>query len=246
VKIGQHLIGLDKVTSTNDYAADLLKRSAVIEGTVILAHEQTAGKGQGNNTWESENGKNLTFTVILHPTFLNPEHQFSLNKAISLAIIDYLDHILKNTAIKIKWPNDIYVDNKKLGGILINNIISGNNFETSIAGIGLNINQTVFNKNIPNPISLKQILKNDLNLQEQLKSLCKCLEYRYSTLKEKHFSTLDNGYKKSLLGYKEWRLYQTGVAQIEGQITGVDEFGRLQINTRENLLLTFSHGEIEV
>lgn len=245
MKIGQHLIELVKVTSTNDYTADLLKRSAVIEGTVILALEQTAGKGQGDNSWESEAGKNLTFSIILHPVFLLPEQQFYLNKVIPLAITDHLNRIIKSAPVQIKWPNDIYYDNKKLGGILINHLISGNILKTSVIGIGLNINQTIFNKSIPNAISLKQILNHELNLQEQLKSLCECFENRYNNLRGKHFSTLDDDYKKNLLGFSEWRIYRKGINKIEGQIMGVDESGRLEIQTKGGALLTFSHGEID-
>ena len=244
--IGAPIIELKQIPSTNDYAQELISKSEVSEGTIIIAHEQTAGKGQGDNTWESEPGKNLTFTVVLHPVFLLPEQQFYLNKAISLAIIDHLGTILKYKPVHIKWPNDIYYDDKKLGGILITNIISGNNFITSIAGIGLNINQTVFNKSIPNPESLKQILNQDFDIHEYLTTLCKTLDDRYNNLREKRFPVLDNDYKNCLLGYSEWRKYRAGKKEFEGQIRGVDEFGRLEIRTRAGELLAFSHGEIDI
>lgn len=242
--IGHPIIELEKVTSTNNYALNLISKSEVTEGTIVLTHEQTAGKGQGNNTWETEAGKNLTFSIILHPSFLLPDQQFYLNKAISLAITDYLSRIVINKPVHIKWPNDIYFGDKKLGGILIENVISGNIFQSSVIGIGLNINQENFSNAIPNPISLKQILNHELNLKEELQSLCNCLENRYITLRGKHFSALDVDYKNRLLGYSEWRIYRKGTEEIEGQITGVDEFGRLEIRTKDGELLTFSHGEI--
>lgn len=244
--IGSPVIELDVVSSTNQYAEELIKTSRPAEGTLILAHKQTAGKGQGDNTWESETGRNLTFTVILHPDFLLPEQQFLLNKAISLAITDHISILIKDKPVKIKWPNDIYLDNKKLGGILINNIINGNIFETAIAGIGLNINQVIFSKDIPNPVSLKQILGYDLDLKGQLTKLCNGLESRYESLLKKKFSILDNDYNSILLGYSEWRTYQAGKTEFEGRIKGVDEFGRIQIETREGKTHTYSHGELDI
>ncbi|HTX88402.1 MAG TPA: biotin--[acetyl-CoA-carboxylase] ligase, partial [Bacteroidales bacterium] len=119
------IIKLKTLTSTNDYAEQLLAKGEVEEGTVIWAEEQTAGKGQGANTWESEPGKNLTFSLILHPHFIHPSLQFMISKAVSLGVLEYAKTVLPGISCGLKWPNDICAGEKKLGGILIRHMISG-------------------------------------------------------------------------------------------------------------------------
>jgi BirA family biotin operon repressor/biotin-[acetyl-CoA-carboxylase] ligase len=125
------IIELDSIDSTNSFAERLIKEKEVQEGIIIWAHEQTAGKGQGENVWLSEPGKNLTLSMILYPRFLPVDRQFLLNKAISLGVIDFVHTLLPPESVKIKWPNDICQNYSKLGGILISNIITGNYFSTS-------------------------------------------------------------------------------------------------------------------
>ena len=127
--IGKHIIQLEKVPSTNDYALKLLSKSTPEEGTIISTNSQTMGKGLAGNGWESQAGKNLTISIILKPSFLNPSKQFYISKIIALAVHEFLSGQLKN--VRIKWPNDIYVNNDKIAGILIENSVIGNNFEYS-------------------------------------------------------------------------------------------------------------------
>src|ERR1035441_10550859 len=141
--IGKNLITLDSVASTNNFAKDMLSNTRPVEGTAIMAKEQYAGRGQMGNAWETESGKNLTCSFILYPEFLEADKQFFLNMAVALAVKDFCEHVLHDE-IKIKWPNDIYYHDKKLGGILIENSISGNKISSSVIGIGINVNQTAF------------------------------------------------------------------------------------------------------
>ena len=131
----------------------LIKNTEVAEGTVVLAKEQTSGRGQVNNTWESSYGDNLLMSIVLYPEFLHAGNQFLLSKFVSLAIVDFLSYYLEN--VTIKWPNDIYVGNKKIAGVLIENSLRGAFISSSVVGIGLNVNQTEFSSSIPNPTSLK-------------------------------------------------------------------------------------------
>ncbi len=157
--IGQHIIELDSVDSTNSYLKNLLSNSKPLpDGTVIMADHQYAGRGQSNNEWQTEYGKNLTFSIYLKPNFLTLNHQFNLNKAISLGINDCLRTII-GEGCKIKWPNDIYYENQKLGGVLIENITSGSNIKASIIGISLNVNQITFSENLNNATSISKILQ---------------------------------------------------------------------------------------
>ncbi|MFN3316125.1 MAG: biotin--[acetyl-CoA-carboxylase] ligase, partial [Raineya sp.] len=142
--------------STNLTALELIENDDYFEGTTIITDHQTAGRGQQENTWEAEQGQNITLSVILTPQMLKVQEQFFLNMAVTLAIYDLLQGLVSNpTALKIKWSNDLLYQNKKICGILIQNIISGQNIAKSVVGIGININQMTFKES--QAISLAQI-----------------------------------------------------------------------------------------
>jgi BirA family transcriptional regulator, biotin operon repressor / biotin---[acetyl-CoA-carboxylase] ligase len=242
----KRIIELERIDSTNLYAWHLLKTERVDEGTVIWAQRQTAGKGQGENEWISQSGKNMTISLILYPRFLPIESQFMLNKSVSLAVLDFVHTLLPTGSCKIKWPNDIYFGFSKLGGILINNTISGSSFVNSIIGIGININQTRFDPALPNPISIKQLLSKETEIGHSLIALIGKLDHRYDQLKKGDFSLLDHEYRDNLLGINEERKFKKDVDVFNGFIRDVDLFGRLIIETADNKRLTFSHKEVEL
>ena len=167
--IGSKLIFLKNLPSTNTYAASLVKEKEVSEGTIIYTNYQSAGRGQGWNKWESEENKNLLISIILFPSMIKPAEQFLLSMAVSLGICDFLD--LYTTTISIKWPNDIYVNNDKIAGILIENSIMGDLIEHTIAGIGININQSKFLSDAPNPVSLTNLTGGQFDLSQCLSQL---------------------------------------------------------------------------
>jgi BirA family biotin operon repressor/biotin-[acetyl-CoA-carboxylase] ligase len=241
----KRIIELERVDSTNLYALQLLKAGRVDEGTVIWAHGQTAGKGQGENEWMSEQGKNITISMILYPGFLPVESQFMLNKSVSLAVLDFVQTLLPAGSCKIKWPNDIYFGSSKLGGSLINNTISGSSFDTSIIGIGININQTQFDPALPNPISIKELLSKETDIGHGLIALIEKLDHRYSQLKEGGVDDLNEEYRNCLLGFGEYRAYKIQGEIIQGIIRDIDPFGQLILETSEQVLRTFAHKEIE-
>jgi BirA family transcriptional regulator, biotin operon repressor / biotin---[acetyl-CoA-carboxylase] ligase len=249
--IGKKIIELDRVDSTNTYANQVFYTTEFEDGNVIWAREQYAGRGQHDHTWLSEAGKNLTITVCLRPRFLAPEHQFQLNKAISIGILDFLrsfprpaSHILYPASL-IKWPNDIYVGDQKIGGILIENKIMGSFLENSFVGIGLNINQTRFAPEISNPVSLIHILGHETILIDALRSLCGFLDNRYTNLRLTDQVNLDLAFNQNLLGFDEWRKFLCNGTQIVGRIKGVDISGRLLLESRIGETQYFSHKEIE-
>ncbi len=145
--VGKVLLEFEKLDSTNEYALQLLGNNDVVEGTVIYTHHQQKGRGQMGTTWLSDAHANLTFSVILYPTFLSSNQQFYLNKAVTLACIQSLTGYFGED-VKIKWPNDIFVNARKIAGILIQNIIQGDHIKASIIGIGLNVNQTSWPEDI--------------------------------------------------------------------------------------------------
>ncbi len=238
-------IELQNVDSTNLYAEQLLKKQRVPEGTVIIAHEQTSGKGQGDNKWESEPGKNATFSLILFPGFLHPGQQFLLNKTVSLGVLDFISRLKIEQKCSIKWPNDIYAGDRKIGGILIQNTICGIAFESCIAGIGVNINQEIFHACLQNPVSLKQIIGKDYPVKDAVDIIINCIDERYQQLEQGVYETIDQEYRKLLLGIDEWRDYVVDKKVIKGKIRDVNEIGMLMMEMENGSIQSFNHGEIE-
>lgn len=161
------IIYTEETTSTNTFIKDIIAGEPETENlTLVYTGFQTAGRGQRGNTWESEKGKNLTFSVLIKPKGLPANEQFLISEISSLAVRDLL--MRHCTDIRIKWPNDVYWKDKKICGMLIENSIDSSGLSYSISGIGININQEVFVSNAPNPISLKNITGKDYVLQDMI------------------------------------------------------------------------------
>ena len=239
------IIKLDTVDSTNKYAQGLLKKEKIDEGTVIVAGVQLEGKGQGGNLWESGANKNLTMSIILRPVFLLPEKQFQLNKIIALAVYDFVKNILKEQFVKIKWPNDIYFENRKIAGILIENSILGNSFDNSVVGIGVNVNQIDLKSDAPNPVSLRNITGENYNLDDCLTDLIACIEHRYLLLKSKQDNVINSDYLNALYKFQSYSKFKSKIKIFEAKITGVSEFGKLILENRENEKFEFNFKEVE-
>lgn len=220
----------DSLPSTNQYC-ELLDLREVEEFTIINAREQTAGIGQRGNHWESQPGMNLTFSLILKPTFLPAAEQYMLTKVVSLGITDYLEELLPPSInIKIKWPNDIYINDKKICGILISNKLSCTNLSASIIGIGLNVNQTEFPSWVPNPVSIRQITQIDYALEPLIKSLVDAIAFRYNQLSTSP-KTLDQEYLSRLYRLGKSSPYTYNGQNITATIETVNQFGHLQLTT---------------
>jgi len=171
------IISVEQTTSTNWQLLQLSNEENLPEGTVLVAGYQTQGRGQGSKSWESEPGANLTFSIILYPLSINASQQFILSKAVSLAVYDFVSQYVPN--VSVKWPNDVYVGDKKIAGILIENFIIGDLMTKTIAGIGLNINQKRFSSDAPNPVSLWQLTGKTFVLEDCLKTLHEHIAARY-------------------------------------------------------------------
>lgn len=201
------------------------------EGTVIMADHQFAGRGQQENTWYTEAGANLTFSLYLNPSFLPVARQFLLNMAVSVGIRDALAGFLDDQ-LKVKWPNDLYYGAQKLGGILIENILSGSKYKASIIGVGLNVNQRMFNPALLNrATSMGKILQRDVNLMELLSGICSHIEGQYLKLKSGNFNTLQQNYLNGLYKFEQPGLYRHLGETFEGKITDVTESGLLVISS---------------
>lgn len=242
--IGQNLVKLSSVASTNNYLKECLSNSEpLLEGAVILADEQFAGRGQIENTWHSEPGKNLTFSLLLQPNFLPIGQQFDLNKVVSLAIIDTLKPHFGDL-VSIKWPNDILVETKKIAGVLIENSVQGSRWKHAVVGIGLNVNQTTFPAELGSrATSIKTILHTDCDLNKLLADLCKALEVRYLQLRSGKFEQLHREYLQHLFKFGQQSYFKVAEQVFEAQITGVGAGGLLELRTTEGMQ-TFGFKEI--
>ena len=218
-------VHLEQIDSTNAY---LQRQQCDIRNWVVSADEQTTGKGMGNNGWESEVGKNLTFSLALDVSFLPAERQFLLSQAIPLGIIEVLDELLPAEKLSIKWPNDIIYENRKLAGILINSTIKTNMMDVSVIGIGLNVNQMHFQDWPTHPISLKMISGNDFELQLLLEQIAEHIIIKIEQLKSDPTS-IEQDYLKRLFRYRTWADYEVGGKVLQLYMTGIDQFGRLQL-----------------
>jgi BirA family transcriptional regulator, biotin operon repressor / biotin---[acetyl-CoA-carboxylase] ligase len=228
--VGENIITLQRVSSTNDYLKSNLSNSTPYsEGTVIMAEDQYAGKGQSGNIWRSEAGQNLTFSVLLNPTFLSPTEQFKLNIAVSLSILDLLQPIAGKDLF-VKWPNDIYIGNKKIGGILIENIIRGKNWKHAIVGIGLNINQTYFEPNNTRAASLKSLFHKHFDLKKLLLDCCRCISLRYEELRSKSYLKQKEEYKSYLFRLNQLSPFSINGVEVEGMVIDVNDEGKLIVN----------------
>lgn len=227
--VGKNIVTLKKVNSTNTYLKDALSKSAPFpEGTVIMAEEQFSGRGQTNKLWESESGKNLTFSILLNPVFLPIDKQFELNEAICLALNDVLTTYIGDS-VKIKWPNDSYAGNKKIAGLLIENIIQGNQIKHAIVGIGLNVNQTNFPTLLQNATSLKKILQNDYDLPSLLNEICSAIEARYLQLRANRKEFIHQAYLDKLYLIGKWSPFKIDGEIQNGKIYGVTKEGYLMV-----------------
>ncbi len=234
---------LQQIDSTNAYL-QRLQLEHDIRNWVVSADEQTAGRGMGSNGWESEVGKNLTFSMALDMGFLPAERQFLLSEAVALGLIQALYGLLAAEKLHIKWPNDIYFENRKLAGILINSTIKSNMMDVSIIGIGLNVNQMHFQNWPTHPISLKQITGNNYDLQPLLEQIVEHILIKVEQLKTDP-SIIEQDYLKKLFRYRTWADYEVEGKKLRLFMTGIDPFGRLLLVDETNKPYCFDIKEIK-
>ena len=217
------IIHIDETDSTNCW----LKENGV--GTMVVTTDyQTAGKGCGTNSWESERGKNLTFSMLIHPTDIPASQQFRITEVVSVALCEVLERYLLTVpelaeGLSIKWPNDIYMGDKKICGVLIENRLQGNVIVDSIIGIGLNVNQTEFVSDAPNPVSLRQLLGREIDREALLHDFLETLETVSSS------ETTYSAYRNKLFRMGKQAVFSDEKGRFEGTIQDVETDGRLLI-----------------
>ena len=230
-EIGKVVLSFPELDSTNEYALKVLSKTRPIEGTVIITDYQIAGKGQIGSKWESERGKNLTLTCILYPSFLDLIQQYLLTCIASLSVRQTLASLINHREIKIKWPNDILVNQKKICGILIQNSVMSGKIQNSVIGIGVNVNQSFFSKDLTRATSIFNELNAEIDLEDIKTDLFSNLTRWYNLLKDNQIELIKNSYADSLYGRDEEKIFllKSEGKEKPGIIKGIDPRGKLWI-----------------
>lgn len=218
-------IHVEETDSTISYLRELCSRQCVPELTTVVADFQTSGRGQRGNSWESEKGKNLLFSFVLYPSFLEARNQFLLSQIVSLSVKETLDRCAGH--ISIKWPNDIYWEEKKICGMLIENNLTGTHITQSIVGVGININQEAFRSSAPNPVSIKQITGKEYNPIELLAGLMQRIKENYLSLQQGETEAIAQRYHKVLFRNGGMHPFRDAKGEFMAQIAGVEPDGHL-------------------
>lgn len=237
------IIHLSSVDSTNNYLMAYKPREGETM-TVVYADEQTAGRGQGSNHWESEPGKNLTFSVLVHPTMVPVMRQFLLSEAGALALWDVLGQYLGADDVKMKWPNDIYWKDKKISGTLIETRLGGGHVKDCVYGIGIDVNQEKFVSDAPNPVSMKQILGHDVDLKELLNKIIDSFKKYYAAIENGEYAAISELYHSDLYRAHGFHRYKDKDGEFEAAIVEVEDSGNLILRDREGCIRSYAFKEV--
>lgn len=237
------LIHISETNSTNSYLQTLCAKEKVEELTTVIADFQTSGRGQRGNSWESAPGKNLLFSFVLFPEFLEARRQFLISQIVSLAIKEELDNYASD--ISIKWPNDIYWKDKKICGMLIENDLMGKNICQSIAGIGININQEAFYSSAPNPVSLLQITKKEYDIYEILENMMFRVQTYYDLLRDNKTDMITRNYKNALFRKEGLHLFKDKHGEFLAKIVRVESDGTLVLENDKQTMKNYMFKEVE-
>ncbi len=239
------IIKLNAIDSTNSFLRKLSAEESIDDFTVVVTEHQTNGRGQMGTHWQSENAKNLMFSVFKEVNDLNIEQQFYISMAVSLAVFDALKTFQMRT-LKIKWPNDILSEQQKLCGILIENVIKQNKIKSSIIGIGININQTSF-KDLPNATSMTLVLGQYFDTEEVLQEVLNQMKHYFSFIASKSFKALKQAYESKLFRKDKPSTFKDKNDNLfTGYIKGVSKSGHLQVLVENDVLKLFELKEVQL
>lgn len=238
------IIRLPEACSTNASLRLLLEKEPekLPEGSVVLAEKQTAGRGQAGNVWESEPGKNLTFSVVLYPDGIPANRQFLISQIVALSVKETLDAYVED--IRVKWPNDIYWRDKKICGILIENDLAGNVMYCSLVGIGINLNQEVFHSDAPNPVSLCQLTGQTYDKELVLDRFLDRLYAYYLLLLQEKYAEIGMRYRRALYRGEGYFRYADAGGSFEACIREIETTGHLVLMLRDGSLRRYAFKEV--
>ena len=235
---------LEETTSTNTYLQEWIVKEEVPEGSVVTARIQTQGRGQAGNKWSAEQGKNLTFSMVLYPMFIPANEQFIISQITALAVKETLSRYVSD--ISIKWPNDIYYRDQKITGILIENNLTEKVISSSILGIGININQQEFPENLPNPVSLIQIIGKEVSINEVLEEFLSRIRCFYSKIREDKESVRSLYFNSLYRNNGVYAFYDVlRKEEIRASILSVEPNGILRLQEEEGEIRSYWFKEVQ-
>ena len=236
------LIHLNETDSTNKFMKMISENEELPSGSIIMADFQTAGRGQRGNTWESEAGKNLTFSTLFRPSDMPAEMPFTISEMISLSVKYMLDKYI--TDISVKWPNDIYYRDKKIAGILIENTINQRKISKSIIGIGININQTEFYGDATNPTSMAQITGCTFDLIAIMEEFRRIFTIQSERINNKHFDLIHKDYLNSVYRRDGYYKYRDATGVFEAAIHDIEPSGQLILKQADGTSSRYAFKEV--
>ncbi|WP_165154389.1 biotin--[acetyl-CoA-carboxylase] ligase [Parabacteroides sp. ZJ-118] len=231
-----------ETASTNSLLRALIGKEPLPEGSVVVADFQTAGRGQIGNVWESEAGKNLTFSAVLYPTCIPANRQFLISQIAALSVKETLD--VYTDHITVKWPNDIYRNDKKICGMLIENDLSGQHLYCSIIGIGINLNQALFRGDAPNPVSLLQIIGKEVDREEVLDRFRSIFYRYYLSLLQGEYEEIRTRYRSALYRGEGYHAYRDEAGEFEACVHDIESTGHLLLALRDGSIRRYAFKEV--
>lgn len=237
------IIRLEEVGSTNDYMKGYKSANEKDDSmVVVIADYQTRGKGQGSNSWESEAGKNLLMSIRVHPRYVPVRYQFFLSMAGALAVKDAVSGYVDG--VTLKWPNDVYVGDRKLSGTLIETSVGQRQLKDCVFGVGVNVNQAVFRGDAPNPVSLFQLLGREVDREELASKLVDAFERYCQMLRNGAYGDVSALYHLSLYRRKGFHYYKDADGEFEAELVEVEDDGHLILHDREGRIRSYAFKEV--
>ncbi|MDD4116436.1 MAG: biotin--[acetyl-CoA-carboxylase] ligase [Massilibacteroides sp.] len=238
------IIRIRETASTNSELRKQLAEQSLPEGSLIIAEHQTQGRGQVGNSWESEPGKNLTFSLVIYPDIIAANEQFLISQVTALSVKKTLSEYVED--ITVKWPNDIYWKDRKICGMLIENDLCGRNISCSICGIGININQKKFYSDAPNPVSLVQITGQKYDLEKLLSCFRHHFYDFYLQLLLDKKQSIQQSYRESLYRGKGFHTYSDEKGIFEAEIEDVEPTGHLLLRLKNEEIRRYAFKEVSI
>lgn len=232
------IIHIDETDSTNRWL--VANRTEGQSPCVVVADYQTAGRGCGTNKWESERGKNLLFSMLIHPTEIPVNKQFVVSMAVANSIAAVVAKYVEKRTVSVKWPNDIYVGDKKICGILIENRLQGGVIKDSIIGVGLNVNQLCFVSDAPNPVSMANITGRQFDREQLLRELLETFDEEWADLEQVHRRYLQQLYRR-----KGFFRYRDAYGECTAEIVTVEADGHLVLQDVDGRTNRYAFKEIQ-
>ena len=236
------IIHLAEVDSTNNYLRSLLRNERLPEGSVVVTDDQTKGRGQTGNSWESAPGMNLTFSIVLYPNFIRINQQFLISQIAALSVKETLERYTDQ--VLVKWPNDIYRKDGKICGMLIENDLKGHEIHLSVIGIGINLNQERFISNAPNPVSLYQITGETYSRKETLDIFLSTFFRYYLLLLQEKEEEIRRAYRQALYRGEGYFTYRDQTGTFEAAVYDIEPMGYLLLQLKNGEIRRYAFKEV--